>query len=84
MSLLEIDRLTLDIHKTPILRDVSLAIAPGEVSGLLGEVANNIDADLLVARRLYAVEFVLAFAGLALYLAVTEIAPRLQRARSNP
>ena len=30
MSLLEIDRLTLDIHKTPILRDVSLAIAPGE------------------------------------------------------
>lgn len=65
------------------LYQIFYAIAPGEVSGLLGEVANNIDADLLVARRLYAVEFVLAFAGLALYLAVTEIAPRLQKARSN-
>ncbi|MEL6793135.1 MAG: ATP-binding cassette domain-containing protein, partial [Pseudomonadota bacterium] len=37
MSLLEIDRLSLAIHGTPILRDVSFDIAPGEVFGVIGE-----------------------------------------------
>ena len=37
MSLLEVDRLSLSIGRTPILRDVSLRIAPGEILGLVGE-----------------------------------------------
>ena len=37
MSLLGIDRLSLDIHGAPILRGVSLAVAEGEVHGLIGE-----------------------------------------------
>ena len=35
--MIEIDRLSLAIHGTPILRDVSLQIAPGEIFGLVGE-----------------------------------------------
>jgi peptide/nickel transport system ATP-binding protein len=35
--MIAIDRLSLDIHGSPILRDVSLDIAPGEVLGLVGE-----------------------------------------------
>lgn len=37
MSLLEIDRLSLGIHELPILKDVSFAIAAGEVFGVIGE-----------------------------------------------
>jgi peptide/nickel transport system ATP-binding protein len=37
MSLLEIDRLSLSIGGTPILRDVSLSIAPGEIVAVTGE-----------------------------------------------
>ena len=35
--MIEIDRLSLTIHGTPILRDVSLSIAAGETVGLVGE-----------------------------------------------
>jgi peptide/nickel transport system ATP-binding protein len=35
--MIEIDRLSVTIHRTPILRDVSLDIAQGEVFGLVGE-----------------------------------------------
>jgi peptide/nickel transport system ATP-binding protein len=35
--MIAIDRLSVDIHGTPILRDVSLDIAQGEVFGLVGE-----------------------------------------------
>jgi peptide/nickel transport system ATP-binding protein len=37
MTLLAVDDLTLAIHGTPILREVSLALGPGEVLGLIGE-----------------------------------------------
>ncbi|NNE87577.1 MAG: ABC transporter ATP-binding protein [Silicimonas sp.] len=37
MSLLSIENLGLTIHGTPILDDVSLTIAPGEVCGAIGE-----------------------------------------------
>ncbi|MEM9581845.1 MAG: dipeptide ABC transporter ATP-binding protein [Pseudomonadota bacterium] len=37
MSLLEITDLSLSIHGAPILRDVSLGIAPGEIHGVIGE-----------------------------------------------
>jgi len=35
--MIEIDRLSLHIHSIPILRDLSLEIAPGEIFGLVGE-----------------------------------------------
>ena len=37
MSLLSIENLSLSIRGTPILRDVSLQIAPGEILGVIGE-----------------------------------------------
>ncbi|OWU85792.1 microcin ABC transporter ATP-binding protein [Oceanicola sp. 22II-s10i] len=37
MTLLEIESLDLDIHGTPILRDVSLTVAPGQIVGVIGE-----------------------------------------------
>ncbi len=37
MSLLSIQNLSLAIHGTPILKDVGLEIAPGEVFGIIGE-----------------------------------------------
>jgi len=37
MSLLEISGLTLDIHGTPILRDVSFSVDPGRIVGVIGE-----------------------------------------------
>ncbi len=36
MGLIEIEHLQLSIDEVPVLRDVSLAVAPGEVLGLLG------------------------------------------------
>ena len=37
MSLLQIENLSLAIHGTPILRDVSFDIAPGRIVGVIGE-----------------------------------------------
>ena len=37
MSLLEIRNLSLAIHRTPILKDVSLTVAPGEIVAVTGE-----------------------------------------------
>ncbi|MFC7703068.1 ABC transporter ATP-binding protein [Plastorhodobacter daqingensis] len=37
MSLLSVENLSVTIHDTPILRDVSFAVEPGQVVGLVGE-----------------------------------------------
>ncbi|MBL4558817.1 MAG: ATP-binding cassette domain-containing protein [Rhodobacteraceae bacterium] len=37
MPLLTVEALTLDIAGAPILRDLSFALAPGEIVGLAGE-----------------------------------------------
>jgi peptide/nickel transport system ATP-binding protein len=37
MSLLEIDALTVAIHGTPVVQDVSLSVAPGEILAITGE-----------------------------------------------
>lgn len=55
---------------------VFVVVVPKGVSGPLGQAALAIPHKLMVTRRLYAIEFWIAFAGLALYLAITELAPR--------
>ncbi|MDQ2094133.1 ABC transporter ATP-binding protein [Rhodalgimonas zhirmunskyi] len=37
MSLLQIERLDMEIHGTAILRNVSLSVAPGQIVGVIGE-----------------------------------------------
>ncbi|MCA9519887.1 MAG: hypothetical protein KC609_02900 [Myxococcales bacterium] len=49
--------------------------------GPLWTRALTIPHEKMVTRRLYAIEFWLAFVGLAIYLALTEIGPRLARQR---
>ncbi|MEL6177349.1 MAG: hypothetical protein AAFS10_00280 [Myxococcota bacterium] len=48
-------------------------------SGPLFMRAKTIPFELMVTRRLYAIEFWIATAGLAIYLAITEVAPRFWR-----
>ncbi len=52
MSLLEIDRLSLSIGGMPILRDVSLSIAPGECLGLVGESGSGKSMTALSVMKL--------------------------------
>ncbi|TIM80053.1 MAG: ABC transporter ATP-binding protein, partial [Mesorhizobium sp.] len=52
MSLLEIERLSLTIGDTPILRDVELSVAPGEVMGLVGESGSGKTITALTVMRL--------------------------------
>lgn len=54
-------------------------VKPPDTSGPLFEAALQIPFELMVTRRLYAIEFWIATAGLALYLALTEIGPRMWR-----
>jgi hypothetical protein len=49
---------------------------PGHVGPAFGRAA-EMPFEQLVARRLYAIEGWIAFVGLALYLAVIEIVPRM-------
>jgi len=53
-----------------------------ETTGPLFGAARSMPHELMVTRRLYAIEFWIAFVGLALYLALTEIGPRLRRDRT--
>ncbi len=48
----------------------------GAGSGPLWGAAKTMPFETMVTRRLYAVEFWIAFVGLAVYLALTEIKPR--------
>lgn len=56
-------------------------LKPAGQSGPLFEKALEIPHELMVTRRLYAIEFWIAMAGLAIYLALTEIGPRLRANR---
>ncbi|TNE49443.1 MAG: hypothetical protein EP343_11360 [Deltaproteobacteria bacterium] len=55
---------------------VFFVIVPKGISGPLGSAALQIKPHIMYTRRLYAIEFWIAFAGLALYLALTEMIPR--------
>jgi len=67
------------IYASYMIFDV-LAVGDG---GPIGEAALNVDHEHMVTRRLYAIEFWLAMGGLAIYLAITEIGPRLSRMRGT-
>ena len=56
---------------------VFFVIVPEGVSGPLGKAALTMPHDMMVTRRLYAIETWIAVAGLAIYLALTEYLPRL-------
>ena len=61
---------------------VFFVVVPENVTGPLFEAAKSIDPHLMTTRRLYALEVWVATAGLAIYLAITEIGPRLKQQRS--
>ena len=62
---------------------VLVVLAPPGRAGLpLGPVAAAIPLEQMVARRLYAIEAWIAFGALSIYLAITEIGPRLREARA--
>ena len=57
-------------------------VAP-EGGGPLLEQAKTFPFEMMMTRRLYAVECWLAIAGLSIYLALTEIGPRLRKLRGD-
>ena len=61
---------------------VFFVVAPHGGIGPLGKAAAEFPFETMVTRRLYAIEGWLAIAGLSIYLAITEIAPRFLRSRS--
>jgi hypothetical protein len=56
---------------------VFAVIKPEGVTGPLFGAAQQLPFEMMVTRRLYAIEFWIATAGLSLYLALTEIGPRV-------
>jgi hypothetical protein len=59
---------------------VFVVVAP-ESAGPLMDQATSFPFEKMMTRRLYASETWIAIVGLSLYLAITEIAPRLNAAR---
>lgn len=57
---------------------VFVVLNAGTVGPLFG-AALDMDMDLFLKRRLYAIETWIAIGGLAIYLAITELAPRAWR-----
>ena len=55
----------------------------GGGSGPLMGRATEVSFELMMTRRMYATEFWIATAGLAVYLALTEIGPRMKRYRQE-
>ena len=60
---------------------VFVVFKPEGMSGPLAQQATAVPFELLTTRRLYAIEAWIATAGLAIYLAITEMGPRLRRLR---
>lgn len=60
-----------------------VVVPPGHPGGPLFGAAEGLDHELMVTRRLYALEGWVAFGALAVYLAVTEVGPRRARAREG-
>ena len=58
-------------------------LQPASGSGPLMGRALEIPHELMVTRRLYAIECWIAIAGLAIYLAITEIGPFLRSQRER-
>ncbi len=56
---------------------VMVVLQPDGISGPMFGRATSIPYELLVARRLYAIEGWVSFGSLAIYLAITELRPRL-------
>jgi peptide/nickel transport system ATP-binding protein len=50
--MIEVDRLSLDIHGTPILRDVGFAMQPGKTFGLVGESGSGKSMTALALMQL--------------------------------
>jgi len=55
-----------------------VVLAPEGGGGPLWSRAAEVPMELMARRRLYALEFWVAFAGFAVYLALTEIVPRMR------
>jgi len=55
--------------------------SPAE-AGPLFDKAKSFPFEMMMTRRLYAVEAWLAIVGLSIYLAITEIRPRMQKQES--
>ena len=62
---------------------IFVILAPEGGGGALMDQAATVDMDLMARRRLYATECWIAIAGLAVYLAITEIGPRLRAIRAS-
>ena len=59
-------------------------LKPDSGGGPLFEKALTLPFEHMTTRRLYAIECWIAMAGLAIYLAITEIGPRLRENRGTP
>lgn len=57
---------------------VFVILAPEGGGGPLWGRAAEVPMELLAKRRLYALEFWVAFSGFAIYLALTELLPRMR------
>ena len=57
---------------------IFMVVTPEGVEGPLGGRAMEIPFELMVVRRLYAIEAWISTVGLAVYLGVTEVGPRLK------
>ncbi|MGB0647410.1 MAG: hypothetical protein ACPGQS_09570 [Bradymonadia bacterium] len=60
---------------------VFFVVTPPEGTGPLFAAAHSFPFEKMVTRRLYATECWIAISGLAIYLGITEIGPRLRDAR---
>jgi len=63
---------------------VFVALAPQGAVGPLWGKAVDMPFEQMVARRLYASEVWISIAGLCIYLAITELLPRLLAAQKAP